>query len=87
MASSVEISPENAKTYVQKGYIIKLYSLQNPLCPIHVLMFRYVSPRIVVLGEAGVGKSTFANALLNQPGDSTHELYPGGECFQGGEKE
>jgi len=56
VASSVEISPENAKTYV--------------------------SPRIVVLGEAGVGKSTFANALLNQPGDTKHELYPGGECFQ-----
>jgi len=56
VASSVEITPENAKTYV--------------------------SPRIVVLGEAGVGKSTFANALLNRPGDAKHELYPGGECFQ-----
>jgi len=56
VASSVEITPENAKTYV--------------------------SPRIVVLGAAGVGKSTFANALLNRPGDAKHELYPGGECFQ-----
>jgi len=45
---------------------------------------KYASPRIVVLGAAGVGKSTFANALLNRPGDSLHEDHPDGECFQGG---
>ena len=47
-------------------------------------MFRYASPRIVVLGAAGVGKSTFANALLNRTGHSLHEDHPDGECFQGG---
>jgi len=45
---------------------------------------KYASPRIVVLGAAGVGKSTFANALLNRTGHSLHEDHPDGECFQGG---
>merc|ERR1711953_1269053 len=44
---------------------------------------KYASPRIVVLGAAGVGKSTFANALLNRTGHSLHEDHPDGEGFLG----
>ena len=59
-------------------------------CPVHAtnsstkdnLMFRYPSPRIVVLGTAGVGKSAFANALFNR----THDYKPPGgkKCFEAG---
>merc|ERR1711874_179079 len=45
---------------------------------------KYVSPRIVVLGAPGVGKSTFANALFNGSSDSWHEDHPDGSCFQVG---
>merc|ERR1712038_1560033 len=43
---------------------------------------RYPSPRIVVLGTAGVGKSVFANALFNR----SSEYKPPGpkKCFEGG---
>merc|ERR1712038_476449 len=42
---------------------------------------RYPSPRIVVLGTAGVGKSVFANALFNR---SSKYENPERECFEGG---
>ena len=64
-----------------------------PLCPMSIppipllitkdtLIFRYPSPRIVVLGTAGVGKSVFANALFNR----SSEYKPPGpkKCFEGG---
>jgi len=46
-------------------------------------MLRFPSPRIVVLGTAGVGKSVFANALFNRP--STFKS--GKSCFEGGKSE
>merc|ERR1711874_3119 len=42
----------------------------------------YSSPRIVVLGSAGVGKSVFANALFNRPSDYIPEGKK--KCFEGG---
>jgi len=44
---------------------------------------KFPSPRIVVLGTAGVGKSVFANALFNRP--STFKS--GKSCFEGGKSE
>merc|ERR1712119_273096 len=41
----------------------------------------FPSPRIVVLGSAGVGKSVFANALLGRPYNYKN---PAGDCFEGG---
>ena len=48
----------------------------------YTLIFRYSSPRIVVLGSAGVGKSVFANALFNRPSDYIPEGKK--KCFEGG---
>jgi len=49
----------------------------------------YPSPRIVVLGTAGVGKSVFANALFNR--SSTYDPDPedleSDSCFEGGKSE
>jgi len=56
VASSVEITPENAE--------------------------KYASPRIVVLGASGVGKSTFASALLNRSSDI--ESVTNTSCFKKG---
>merc|ERR1712183_447257 len=42
---------------------------------------RYPTPRIVVLGTAGVGKSVFANALFNR---DSHHKNPEKQCFEGG---
>jgi len=43
---------------------------------------KYASPRIVVLGASGVGKSTFASALLNR--SSLIESKPNTSCFKEG---
>jgi len=43
---------------------------------------KYPSPRIVVLGTAGVGKSTFANALFNR--SSRYRHNEGKSCFEAG---
>ena len=45
-------------------------------------MFRFPSPRIVVLGAAGVGKSVFANSLFGRT--SYYKPGDGKECFEGG---
>ena len=46
---------------------------------IYIIIIRFKSPRIVMLGAAGVGKSTLANALLGRHKDYGKDT--GRSCF------
>merc|ERR1711874_534915 len=70
------------KMYPQTLILFLLHSVASSVEIPPVNAQRYPSPRIVVLGTAGVGKSVFANALFNR----SSEYKPPGpkKCFEGG---
>ena len=53
------------------------------ICPmLQSILFRYKSPRIVMLGAAGTGKSTLANSLLGR--DTKYKNDGNKKCFEAG---